>query len=175
MGKGGRSWQYLRMNGKIFLNYNGRPQLHTSGGSLDGKILLDFFFTPAQKRHQGSGINCWRMCGSDKANLYHLFWDCPKLMSYWHDIHDCLEYIFQITIQFDISSMYFGIMVFHTQSVAAKYLMKMLLIGAKKSITMKWIQPSAPTLEDWQGTVQEIYIMERLTFTLKLQSDKFKR
>ena len=71
--------------------------------------------------------------------------------------------------------MYFGTMAFHTQSIAEKYLMKILLIGAKKAITRKWIQPNAPTLEDWQGTVKEIYIMDRLTFALKLQSEKFKR
>ncbi|XP_049891866.1 uncharacterized protein LOC126384694 [Epinephelus moara] len=52
------------------------------------KNIMRFFITPAQKRHQGSGTNCWRMCGSDTANHYHLFWDCPKLLSYWHDIHD---------------------------------------------------------------------------------------
>ena len=104
---------------------------------------MRFFITPAQKRYQGSRTNCWRMCGSDKANHYHLFWDCPKIVSYWHDIHNCLEYIFQITIQFDISSMYFGTMAFHIQLIADKYLMKILLIGAKKAITRKWIQPSA--------------------------------
>ncbi len=43
------------------------------------KNIMRFFITPAQKRHQGSGTSCWRMCGSDLANHYHLFWDCPKL------------------------------------------------------------------------------------------------
>lgn len=103
------------------------------------KNIVRFFITPAQKRHQGSGTNCWRMCGSDVANHYHLFWDCPKLSPFWHDIHDCLEYIFQIAIQFDVSAMYFCTMALQVQSKADKYLMKILLIGAKKAITRKWL------------------------------------
>ena len=70
--------------------------------------------------------------------------------------------------------MYFCTMALHIQSIAYKYLMKILLIGAKKAITRKWLQPNAPTLEDWQGTVHEIYIIERLTFALKLHLEKFK-
>ncbi len=66
-------------------------------------------------------------------------------------------------------------MALHTQAIADKYLMKILLIGEKKAVTRKWLQPNALTLEDWQETVHEIYIMERLTFALKLQSETFKR
>ena len=99
-GKGREIWSYLRMNGKTFVNYNGKPQLYIAGGSLDGKT---------------------------------------------------------------------------DQTIADKYLMKILLIGAKKAVTRKWLQPNTPTLKNWQGTVHEIYIMERLTFALKLQSEKIKR
>lgn len=53
--------------------------------------------------------------------------------------------------------------------------MKILLIGAKKAITRKWLQLNTPTVEDWQGIVHEIYTMERLTFALKLHSEEFKR
>lgn len=101
------------------------------------KNLMRFFITPVQKRHLGSGR-----------------------LSYWHDIHDCLEHIFRMTVQFDVSAMCFGTIILHTQAITDKYLMKMLLIGAKKAITRKWLQPNAPTMEDWQETVQGIYTME---------------
>lgn len=52
-----------------------------------------------------------------------------------------------------------------TRAIAEKY---RILIGVKTAATGKWLQANAPTLEDWRGTVHEIYIMERLTFTLQL-------
>lgn len=130
---------------------------------------MRFFISSAQKRHQSSGTNCWRRSGSDH---YYLFWGCLKLLSYWSDIHGCLEYILQTTVLFDISSLNFGAIVLDTQSLADKYLIKILLIGGRDAVTRRWPQSNAPTMEDWQGVIHEIYITEMLTFTLKLQSKK---
>ncbi len=70
--------------------------------------------------------------------------------------------------------MYFGTIALNLNSTADKYLMRILLMGGKKALTRKWLQPDAPTLEDRLKTVHEIYIMERLTFSIRLQSEKFK-
>lgn len=50
------------------------------------------------------------------------------------------------------------------------YTVYMLLSGAKKAITRKWLQINATTIEDWQMTVQGIYSMVKLTFVLRLHN-----
>lgn len=45
----------------------------------------------------------------------------------------------------------------------------MLLSGAKKAITRKWLQINSTTIENWQAIVQGVYTMEKLTFALRLQ------
>ena len=43
----------------------------------------------------------------------------------------------------------------------------------KKSITRKWLNTPAPTVEDWYGIILEIYKMENLTYSLRIQKDQF--
>uniref|UniRef100_A0A3P9LUZ2 Uncharacterized protein n=1 Tax=Oryzias latipes TaxID=8090 RepID=A0A3P9LUZ2_ORYLA len=50
--------------------------------------------------------------------------------------------------------------------------MRILLVGGKKTLTRKWLQPDAPTVDDWFKTIHDIYVMERLTFAIKMQTDK---
>uniref|UniRef100_A0A3P9LA26 Reverse transcriptase domain-containing protein n=1 Tax=Oryzias latipes TaxID=8090 RepID=A0A3P9LA26_ORYLA len=136
------------------------------------KSIIRFFITPTQKRHQGVGTSCWRLCGSSEANHYHIFWDCPVLISFWQEIHKCLEMTFQETFPFNALALYLGTVTQHMQSAADQYLMRILLVGGKKALTRKWLQPDAPTVDDWYKTIHDIYVMERLTFAIKTQTDK---
>ncbi|XP_060918509.1 uncharacterized protein LOC132992931 [Labrus mixtus] len=47
------------------------------------KNVVRFFVTPVQKRHQGGGDACWRLCGSNGADHFHIFWNCQVIKSYW--------------------------------------------------------------------------------------------
>ena len=53
--------------------------------------------------------------------------------------------------------------------VKDQYLTKILLVAAKKSITRKWGKVNPPTQEQWLETVEEIFIMEKMTHRLRLQ------
>lgn len=55
----------------------------------------------------------------------------------------------------------------------AKYLFRILIIACKKTVTRHWLLPDPSTLEKWIECVNEIYQMERLTFSLRLQMDRF--
>ena len=54
-----------------------------------------------------------------------------------------------------------------------KYLFGALISAGKKTITGHWLHPDSPTIEEWTDIVNEIYIMEKITFSLRLQMDKF--
>lgn len=55
-----------------------------------------------------------------------------------------------------------------------KYLLSILLAGAKKAITRKWLCEDVPSKTDWFQIITDIREMERLTFSIRLASDKCK-
>lgn len=114
------------------------------------------------------------MCGSNRANHTHIFWECPKVQTYWQEIHKCLENIFHNSIDFSFSSLYFGLTNSKLKNKTDKYLMNILLIASKKAITRKWLQPEKPEINEWFEIVYDIYKMQTLTMNLRLQAEKFK-
>ena len=52
------------------------------------KCLIRLFITPKQKIHFAKGNSkCWRLCGHEEANHWHIFWDCPTIEQFWTKIH----------------------------------------------------------------------------------------
>lgn len=58
------------------------------------------------------------------------------------------------------------------KGIAHKKLYQTIMIAAKKTITRHWLQPDPPPTREWVDTVNDIYIMERITSSLNLQKDK---
>ncbi len=54
-----------------------------------------------------------------------------------------------------------------------KYLLRVLLVGCKKALTRKWLRKDKPTINEWIDIIYDIYVMERITFKLKNQTDIF--
>lgn len=50
-----------------------------------------------------------------------------------------------------------------------------MLIASKKAITRRWMKNVAPEVEDWIEVIHNNYVMEKLTFSVRLEVDKFKR
>ena len=53
-----------------------------------------------------------------------------------------------------------------TQDIIRKedeYLVEVLLSASKKAITRLWYKTEPPTVEQWVSTVEEIYVMEKIT------------
>lgn len=65
------------------------------------KSLSRYFSTPVQKSHHSASSSCWRKCGCQKANHHHMFWDCPKIKTFWSNIYTELLTIFKIKINFN--------------------------------------------------------------------------
>ena len=51
------------------------------------------------------------------------------------------------------------------------YLFHVLLIIARKMITLSWLKPLPPTILQWQERVKRVYIMEKTTVHLHLKMD----
>lgn len=137
------------------------------------KSLIRYFITPSQKSKYGSNSsNCWRNCGNQAANHYHIFWDCPSIKNYWRDIHTALKDIFKYKLSFKCKTLFFGLIPDEWPK-RDKYLINVLLTASKKSITRKWLSQESPTLNIWIDVTMDIYKMERITAFVNHNLEKF--
>lgn len=72
------------------------------------KNVFRYFITPAQKSNYSHNTTCWRHCGHARANHFHIFWECPRVVPFWKEIHKVMETIFQKKIQFHFALLYLG-------------------------------------------------------------------
>lgn len=138
------------------------------------KNIIRYFITPIQTaKYSNNTSKCWRNCGCNEANHYHIFWECLHIQEYWKELQDALEHIFRRDIPLEFKLLYFGCVSLETIAVDNKYLMGVLLAASKKAITRKWLQQERPTLDDWIDVTIEIYMMEKITFFVNLKRDVF--
>uniref|UniRef100_A0A3B1JE93 Reverse transcriptase domain-containing protein n=1 Tax=Astyanax mexicanus TaxID=7994 RepID=A0A3B1JE93_ASTMX len=139
------------------------------------KNVIRFFITPKQTAHIDSTTPiCWRKCGCQEANHYHLFWGCPNIKRFWDDILEALQHIFRMEFPLDCKMLYLGYIHPDIEQID-KYLLAVLLAASKKALTRKWMQQEGPTLDDWINVTKEIYLMEKITFSVNIKIDLFKK
>ena len=137
------------------------------------KTVIRYFITPCQKTHyDGKPPNCWRKCGEQRANHFHILWNCPIIRQYWRDIHVSLQDIFKCVFPFGMKTVYFGCL---PQEWKRKDngLLSILLVASKKSITKRWLSQDSPTISEWWNTTLEIYKMEQMTALINQKQDQF--
>uniref|UniRef100_A0A3B5R1I6 Reverse transcriptase domain-containing protein n=1 Tax=Xiphophorus maculatus TaxID=8083 RepID=A0A3B5R1I6_XIPMA len=136
------------------------------------KNIIRFFITPKQKRYQGRGFTCWR-CGRDDANHFHIFWDCQTIQQYWSQIHNHLQNIFTANFPLTFECIFLCNIPVDKLNHNDQKLLFILLAGSKKALTRKWLKREPPTTDDWINVVKEIYVLERLSFSINVQRDTF--
>uniref|UniRef100_A0A671KX02 Uncharacterized protein n=1 Tax=Sinocyclocheilus anshuiensis TaxID=1608454 RepID=A0A671KX02_9TELE len=106
---------------------------------------------------------CWRECG-EQATHTLIFWECPILVPYWTNVFGFINTIFQVPRDPLIAIL--GVKTDLIKSEKRRYLLRILLVAAKKNITIKWLQRRPPALDECLRTVREIYEMEKITYSL---------
>ena len=137
------------------------------------KNLTRFFITPKLKSKQtGSQHSCWRLCGEREANHTHIFWGCQKLNPFWENVHNIIKNILGYEIPKECGVMYLGNL---NQYVLVKdrYLIKILLVTCKKTITRRWYKTEPPAVNEWLEIIREVHNMERMTYRLRMKENVF--
>ena len=68
--------------------------------------------------------------------------------------------------------MYLGIIMCETWNIKDKKLLAILLVASKKSVSRKCLKVEPPTIDEWIEVVCEIYVMEKISFSLKGEKEK---
>ena len=68
----------------------------------------------------------------------------------------------------------FGFLHSTSTNIITKYLFGMLSVAARKAITKKGLKPNSPSIDDWYDIIYEIFVMERITVSMRLQELTFK-
>lgn len=139
------------------------------------KNLSRFFITPLQQRKLMPNIKCWRTCGLIEVDHFHVFWECPVLTTYWQEVHTHLEAVFGTSIPYRFDTMFLGNIVFDDWGYNDRKLLLILLVASKKAITRRWLKPDPPKISDWLDVIHDIYVMEKMTYSLRFQTETFSR
>lgn len=148
-----------------------RSSLHNDGApsTFTGTQLI----TPgAELRLVPAQIKPW-LCGNINVDHEHIFWNCPKISTYWDDVWLEIKTILSYEIPKTNVVLYLGNLTHDNTQGEDMYLVKILLAASKKAITRLWYKPEPPVREQWLGIVEEIFVMEKLTHKLRLQEDLF--
>lgn len=62
-----------------------------------------------------------------------------------------------------------------TYSSDPRYMLQILLLIAKKMITVNWKDPNPPTITQWVQRLKMVYTMEQMTASLQLIMDTFEQ
>lgn len=108
------------------------------------KDTIGFIKTPYQGKYKQVNAECWRKCGSQETNHFHIFWGCPILHNFWSGIHKALKYVFNVQITFDFINLYMGLVIKLERSRDIK-LLEAFLAASKKCIARKWLNPTPPS------------------------------
>jgi len=77
-----------------------------------------------------------------------------------------------LKITFDFNTIYLGNLPSGLEK-HDRYLLQILLVSSKKSITRKWLDKEPPTVAEWIEIVKEIHTMEKMTLSLRCAVDKY--
>lgn len=108
------------------------------------------------------------------ANHFHVLWACPRIQPYWGEVAIEINKTIGIKMDYSFDTLYLGNL---PKALPHKenYLLKILLTSSRKAITRRWLKADPPTRAQWHGIVEEIFEMERFTFVLRLELEKFKK
>ena len=102
----------------------------------------------------------------------HVFWACPKIQSYWTEIKNELGKIFRRDIQIEPQLALLDILQLAYDKEQVDIL-HILMMVARKMITINWMNPNPPTIQQWQQKIKQVYNMESLTAQLQMKMELF--
>ena len=84
-------------------------------------------------------------------------------------VHNVMQKILGYNIPMNCETLYMCNLNEGHIHIGDRYLVKILLMAGKKAITRNWCKVDPPNQDQWMAIVEEIYIMEKMRFRMRLQ------
>lgn len=139
-------------------------------------MKIRFFRTPLKvSMFKNNAPNiCWRNCGM-VGDHTHIFWDCSVIQTYWKDIKEEVDNIFRVDLPLDPFIFLLEKIPENLLSKDQHHMLHILLMIARKIITINWMKPSPPTIAQWIQKIKQVRTMENMTAILQLKLPVFVR
>lgn len=142
---------------------------------FEWKLKMRYFHTPLAMSNfvkDPSATLCWRQCGKIGDHT-HIFWDCPVISGYWKNIKEEIQKIMKREVPSNILFYLLGVVTVDSFSANQRYILHILLLIAKKMVTVSWKTVKTPSITEWKHRLKQVYLMEKMTASLQMKVDLF--
>ena len=102
-----------------------------------------------------------------------IFWDCPKLRKFWENVKRQKCEILNINRPIEPQQLILGTVSSTDLGKNSVFMLMVLLLIAHKMITVNWLKPHPPTLDQWFQRLKEVNCMEHMKANLRLETDLY--
>ena len=139
------------------------------------KIINRVYWTPTRLFRAGLRESpfCWR-CGEDTGTLIHVLWECPRVQTLWCAIHENIMQITGQDIPYTPALFILGdpSPLKHLSTPLADWIHTALMVG-RKIIVKEWKSEDLPPAHVWFTQLGTVAALERLSFKMNNQLDKY--
>ena len=144
---------------------------------FDWKLKMRYFYTPLVISSFGTdplASLCWRNCGKIGDHT-HIFWDCPLIRGFWKNIKTEINKIIEVEVPLEPLIFLLGSIPKDLGDTDRRYILRILLIIARKMITVNWKTVNTSSITQWRQRLKQVHTMEKMTAKLQMKTDTFTR
>ncbi len=107
-------------------------------------------------------------CKQAPADHVHMFWSCPRLVTFWSNVFDTLGKALNVELSPNPLTAVFGVLPYTTYSSPIAQVVAFTTLLARRNILLKWRCATSPTHNRWIQDIFCFYIkLEKLRFILQ--------
>lgn len=114
-----------------------------------------------------------KKCKQQIGTYEHLIWSCPEIQSFWVEIGNIVSAIVKCPFELNPLQCILGLPDPSTNLTKYKRLLNILWYCARLTILQQWLEELKPNISNWLNNVLQFFPLERLTYTLKGNTDYF--
>ena len=95
------------------------------------------------------------------------------MQNFWENVKQQISEILNLNRPIEPQQLILGIISLTDLGKNSVFMLRVLLLIAYKMITVNWLKPHPPTLDQWSQRLKDVNCMEHMTANLRLQTDLY--
>ncbi|CAI5657319.1 unnamed protein product [Oreochromis niloticus] len=112
-------------------------------------------------------------CGGAPGTLFHMYWSCPSLSTFWKSVFHTMSEVVQHQIEPEPLCAMFGAVQNLNLSSSRLRILNFSLLLARRAILLKWKDSSPPSHTQWLKDVLSCMDLEKIRYTVRGSKNKF--